>query len=493
LVSGPGRRVTLVAGACGTLLAALALTKINLGSFAIAAVALAAVLTVEPLHRRLWVRWPVVAAFLAMPVFLLARDLSESWVRNLVLLEILAATAILMVAWSVRPKRGDDDAALRRWLLAAAIGFALAFAAIVAVILLTGPTPADVYEGMFGEAIRAPDVLVTPLLMPSAVVDWGIAAVAAAALTTLLRSREVEEPTIWPGLLAGGCRPDDLVHGGARGPVRGQSPCRQSGRAAISARLGGRDPALSRARARLPALPAGPAAGSGGGRDASGLPGRRRSEGNRRGHLRPGRGALPRRCADMPARLERRRRRPQAGAPRCGGGYGDGCAARDVCAPLDRAVSCVERRPLPEPTGAAVRRGKLAASSVARRRNYTGVVDLLHRYRCTTFIGYPSINSLYLWSSIDPPQPTTPGTWATSLDGKWQQRVVDDMRASPRPCAVRTHNFWLRGAAPPARPLVRYIFDDFKPVARAGDFQFLLPKARALSGDGHARFRGAAR
>ena len=50
------------AASAGALLAALALTKINLGIFAVAAVALAAVLTVEPLYRRRWLRWPVVGA-----------------------------------------------------------------------------------------------------------------------------------------------------------------------------------------------------------------------------------------------------------------------------------------------------------------------------------------------------------------------------------------------------------------------------------------------
>jgi hypothetical protein len=32
---------------------------------------------------------------------------------------------------------------------------------------------------------------------------------------------------------------------------------------------------------------------------------------------------------------------------------------------------------------------------------------------------------------------------------------------------------------PPEKPLVRYIANGFEPVAESGDFQFLLPKARA--------------
>ncbi len=116
----------------------------------------------------------------------------------------------------------------------------------------------------------------------------------------------------------------------------------------------------------------------------------------------------------------------------------------------------------------------------AEVETYAGLVDLLHRHHCTTFIGYPSLNSLYLWSGIESPLPTAPGAWVNSLDSKRQQRIVDEMRASPRPCAIRSDTraeLWLHGEPPPQRPLVRYIFNDFKPVAESGDFVFLLPKA----------------
>jgi hypothetical protein len=110
--------------------------------------------------------------------------------------------------------------------------------------------------------------------------------------------------------------------------------------------------------------------------------------------------------------------------------------------------------------------------------NYTRLVDLLHQYRCTDFIGYPNINSLYLWSGIDPPPPDAPGAWIEALDSKRQQRIVNEMRASPRPCAIRNDGLaglWLAGDPPPDRPLVNYVLDDFHTVARTGEFQFMLP------------------
>ena len=493
VVSVPGRRAALLGGACGTLLAALALTKINLGGFALAAVALAAVLTVEPLHRRLWVRWPVVAAFLAIPVFLLARDLSESWVRDLLVLEILAATAILVAAWPVRPKRGEDDAGIRRWLLAAAIGFALAFAAIVGIILLTGPTPADVYEAIVGEAIRVRDELVVALPLPSAAVDWGIAAVAAAVLTTRLRTREVEGPTIWPGLLRAAAGLTiwftvARVAPFAVNPSAGNPDALPLVLAwvAVIPPSGVREPAHRRfLRVLLPALAVAetlevyPVAGTQMAIAAVTF--------------------VPVGALCLADALTCLRAWSAAGGAhgleRLSAVVGVVTVALAVMFALSsiarpawsNAVLYGDRPALPFAGASSLH---LPAPDVA---TYTGLVGLLHRYRCTTFIGYPSINSLYLWSSIDAPPPTIPGDWAEVLDGKRQQRVVDEMRASPRPCAIRSDtraDFWLGGAAPPARPLVRYIFDDFKPVAQVGEFQFLLPKARVLSGDGHAKSRG---
>jgi hypothetical protein len=111
---------------------------------------------------------------------------------------------------------------------------------------------------------------------------------------------------------------------------------------------------------------------------------------------------------------------------------------------------------------------------------YTRLVDLLHRYRCTDFIGYPNVNSLYLWSGIEPPPPDAPGVWIEALDSSRQQRIVNELRTSPRPCAIRSEaraGLWLGGRAAPNRPLVRYVFDDFRLVEKVGEFEFMLPKA----------------
>lgn len=201
VVAGPTSRVAWAGAAGGALLAALALTKLNLGVFAVAAVALAAVLTVEPLQRRRWLRWPVIAGFIALPVLLTARDLSIEWVRNLMAVEVLAAIAVVIAAWPLRPRPGEDDRAIARWLLAATAGFALAFVAIMAAIVLNGSSPADIYDGMVTEAMWVRDVNLTEFPSPGAAIDWALAAVAASALCVRLPAGAGGVASIWPGLM----------------------------------------------------------------------------------------------------------------------------------------------------------------------------------------------------------------------------------------------------------------------------------------------------
>jgi len=71
------------------------------------------------------------------------------------------------------------------------------------------------------------------------------------------------------------------------------------------------------------------------------------------------------------------------------------------------------------------------------------------------------------------------------MDSDEQQRVVDEMRATPRPCAIRKDplaDAWLQGTPPPDAPLVNYIFDEFEQVDTVDEWAFLLPKRnRTLS------------
>lgn len=481
-VAGPTRRVALAGGAAGALLAALTLTKLNLGVFAVVAVVFAAALTVGPLQRRRWLRWPVIAAFVAMPVVLTAQDFSLGWVRNLAALEVLAAVALAIAAWPSRPRQGtaerDRDAV--RWLLAGAAGFAVAFLGIIAAILLDGSSLSRAFEGMVTEAMRVHDVNITEFPQPGAAVDWALAGVAAAVLCVRLRSsRPAGPPSVWPGLLraAGGLAIWFTVARlapFALSPSAGNPdslPVALAWVAAIPPQGADETPYKRLLRVMLPALAIAetlqvyPVAGSQMSIAAFTF-------------VAVGALCLTDAIASLRAWSEARGATDLLRLE----------SALAVVAIFIAALFALDSIVRPAANGAVAYRDQKALPfagagylrlSAEEAETYERLVGLLHEHRCTSFVGYPNIDSLYLWSGIEPPPPYAPGAWVNALDSERQQRVVDELRASPRPCLIRSDaraENWLRGAPPPDRPLARYALNGFRPVEQVGEFEFELPR-----------------
>jgi hypothetical protein len=476
LVSGPPRRMGLAGAGAGVLLGALILTKINLGGLAIGAIAVAAVLTIEPLYRRRWLRWTVVALFLAMPTLIMSRELDSEWVRDLVVLELLASVAFLVASRALRPRSGDPDQDLTGWVLGAILGFAWAVLGIIACLLLTGTSLADLYDGAIVQGAKLADLYTSPFISPLAALDWGVAAVAAAALTVRLRGGDA--PSIWPGLLR--------VAAGVTiwFTIAGSSP--------FSLNPASNPDALPLVLAWIAAVP------------PVGV-----AEGPYQRFLRAALTAL--------ALSEVLQVYPVAGSQMWIGAasfvvVGGFCVADGIRAlgiwSAARGGRAVERLGLIVMVVTIAVGGKLALETMVRPavsnailygdqeelalpgadkmrlpeasvEEYEGLVRLLHSHRCTTFIGYPNLDSLYHWSGIEPPKPSPPGAWVIVLNDSGQQQVVDEMRASARPCAIRNDalaSVWLHESPPPDTPLVHYIFDNFKQVDTAGAWQFLVAK-----------------
>jgi hypothetical protein len=140
---------------------------------------------------------------------------------------------------------------------------------------------------------------------------------------------------------------------------------------------------------------------------------------------------------------------------------------------INSAVAYADRKPLPFPVASRMR---LSDGEVS---TFTQLVAAIRNTRCTSLIMYPSYNSLYLWSGVPTPKPTLPGAWFEQMDDKTQQRAVDEVRASPRPCAIRNDQgaaAWLGPRPMPDTPGTRYITRDFKVAGTVGSFQFLVPK-----------------
>lgn len=486
LVFGPGRRAGWMGCACGGLLGALLMTKVNLGAFAIAGLALAAVLTVPALSRRRWFVWLVAAAYLALPFAAMARNLNEGWVRELILIETLAMAALVVSAWWQRPARDGDeeDATTMRWLLGALAGVIAAAVVILIAIVLTGPSPADVYDGMIVQAIRVRDVLISPLPLPGAGVDWAVGTLAVAVLVARLRPSTGREPALWSGLLRAAAGLTILLAVSHIAPIalgpNSQNPVLLPvllGWVAAVPPLGAVESTYKRfLRVALPAMAIAevlqvyPVAGSQTGIAAVTF-------------VPVGALCLADALTSLRAWGESRDVRIAGRLAIVVSVVTAALAAQfTLDAMLRPAVNSAvayyrEREPLPFKGATALR---LAPEEVGV---YSGIVSLIQRYHCTNFIGYPNVDSLYLWSGIEAPPPAAPGAWIKALDDEEQRRIVREMKATPRPCAIRSYSRaegWLHSSTPPpGLPLVNYIFNDFKVVTEVGDFQFMLPKNRS--------------
>lgn len=475
------RRLTWAGGVCGALLAALVLTKINLGAYAVAAVLFAAVLTVQPLYRRWWLRWPMIVAFLALPFVVTRPDLANVLVRNLALLELLAAISVAVATWSLRMDPGKDGEGERtmRWLLSAAAGFALAFGAILAGIFLAGSTPADVYDGMVRQALRIRTVNAIQIGITDASIDWAIAAIAAAAIVCWLRARGEHGSRLWSGALRAAAGLAIWFSITEMTPLSlGPAPGNPDALAMVLAWIAVIPPAGAVestqkrfVRALLPALAVAevlqtyPVAGSQM-RIAAVM------------FVAVGGICLADALTEFRAWSAAR---GTASLERFGAVAGVAIVALGAKFALDgvvkptvsNAILYNEQKALPFPGATSLRLPAPETDTAAR------VVELLHQYRCTDFIGYPNLDSFYLWSQIDPPRPSAPSAWMLALDEDEQRRILRQMRASPRPCAFRSEPIaetWLGNKPRPETPLVRYIFNDFDVVEVAGSFEFLLPK-----------------
>lgn len=481
------RRVTLAGAVCGALLAALVLTKVNLGAYAVAAVAFAAVLTVEPLHRRRWLRWPVIVAFLALPFVATARDLDGELVRSFAVLELLAAIAIAVASWSLRqaPVERESQARTVRWLLAAAAGFGVAFAAILLGIIANGSTPADVYDGVVTQAMRVRDVNPIPIGSAAAAIDWGIAAIAAAAIVCWFRRRGDAESALWSGILRGAAGLAIWFSIAQAAPLSlGPAPGNPDALAMVLAWVAVIPPAgvVESAQKRflrvlLPTLAVAevlqvyPVAGSqmriaavmfvavGGICLADSLTSFRAWS-----------------AARGTASLERFGAVAGIAIVALGAKF----AVDGVVLPaVTKALEYKDEKALPFPGATSLRLPPAEAES------YESAVEMLRRNRCTDFIGYPNIDSLYLWSGIEPPRPYAPSAWMLALEDDQQRRILRRLRATPRPCVIRNEyaaGIWLANRPNPDTPLVRHIFEDFAVAEQFGDFELLLPKRPADDG-----------
>ncbi len=353
-------------------------------------------------------------------------------------------------------------------------------ATVIAALLLTGPNLGDVYDGIVNQALRIRDALVTPMQFPSAGLDWGFAAVAGAALVAVL-PRGPGTPRIWPGLLrvlAGAA----IWMAIAQVPplnvnstlIREALPLTLAWIAAIPP-VDVEEPPFKRfVRVLLPALAVAealqiyPVAGSQVGIAAATF--------------------VPVGALCIADGLASLRRWAAASGPETALRLGVVVTVVLLAALGKFGYESIVR---PGLTSLKTYRDLPAASLPGagllhipppQAEEYEALVELLHSQNCTTLVGQPSINSLYLWSGLEAPKPQVPGPWVRLLDNATQQRIVDQLKASPRPCAVRNEaetNAWLNGQPLPSSPWSSTCAKTSNRSARSGTRNSSSPRAAA--------------
>ncbi|MEA2400936.1 MAG: hypothetical protein QOK00_1339 [Thermoleophilaceae bacterium] len=457
----PGGSGAGVAIALGTLVAALALTKVNVGALAALAVFASAGLTLPDLRRHAALRYGVAAVLLLTPVAILGPDLDQAWVQDLLILVEGGLAAVVVTAlWSPGP---EGMARGVRWVLTFA-GVAVAVGlTIAAVTIALGTSGADLVEGVLFEPARLRRVFMLPFSLPKGVVDWSIAAVAVAILVRALPAWEGRLPSPWTAAfrivaafatLAAVTASLPLTIGPDFEPLL--IPVLLAWLAVAPARGVTRSPWEAFARtffvllAVLETLQVYPVAGTqtkaaallfvpvGGLLLADGLRqlesvGSLEAPALRRWTVTVGVVVL----AAIGARFA------VDGLVRPGQGYARAYFGQDQ---LRVAGADLIRLP-PREAGEYAR-------FVARIRD-----------SCDTFITLPGLNSFYLWTDQRPPTGLSPGDWMLLLDDEQQQRIVDAVRDENRLCLVRSDGRlydWLvhsGGVGEPAqvRPLMRFI------------------------------------
>jgi hypothetical protein len=480
----PGPRLGRYGAAAGALVAALLLTKLNLGVYAIAAVVVTCALVVAPLHRIRWLRWLIVLGFLAVPTFVLGRDLDEAWARELDLLLTLSAIAVLIASRPLWPRRGEDDGGTMAWTLAAVVGFVVAIVVMIVVIVATGPSVKDVYDGVVKEAFGIRNILEGPLpFSPTVVVDGAVLAVAVAWLVTKLRLARPAGPSPWPGILR-------AVAGGlillavaqivpfANNPSSSDTdvvPLLLAWVAAIAPAGAEEAPYRRLVRLLIPALAVAltlqvyPIAGSQMGTAAVVF--------------------VPVGIVCLLDALTELRRWSEDRGTSVGQTFGATLAALVIAVP---ALFALNTMVLPGITLAHywhedpknhLHGAELVRMPAPQGEIYEQTVAMLQENHCSTFVGLPNVNNLYLWSGLPSPRPQVPNGWPYGLSERLQKIAVEELRAAPLPCYLLNEELaaiYLHGEPAPATPLYEYLTNEFEDSGKAaGAFKLYLPKPGA--------------
>ena len=452
----------------GGALAALLLVKVNVGVFALVALALVCATSYPVLSSRRWLRLAVEAAFVALPILLVASKGSEGWARHYGVHVTIAALAVVIALRARSVERRETEELW--WVVGGmvAVGLTTCMA-----ILGAGTSFSGLFEGTIVQPLGQGDAFMLPLQLTSRA--WlydAIGLAGAIGYWYATRHREGEPGPAWTGALSllsivVGVQLSLSVIGRALPADSANLPGYAFVLLAFAwvalIQLPGRpDPATAFVRLFLPPLAVlqmlhgFPVAGSQvmwgamllipvgaicvvngvrGMASVFGDPSERRSLAAIGAVAALGL-ALFLVNASLREPLEARR------------------AAYDANVPLGLPGSSNVRLPEPEVTA------------------YREITQALDR-NCEWFLTEPGMDAFYIWTEQEPPTGYNATAWMTLFNDSQQRRVIEDTRSIEGLCVLRNKGLaegWSRGPVPTG-PLVRYLKRGFEPVLSVGPYE----------------------
>lgn len=462
----------------GALAGATALVKVNVGAFVLVSLGATLFLTAPPLSRSVILKGLAAAALVGTPFAVMARDLDTRWAASYAVLVGLAALALLLVALRSLPDRIDGLRTLA-WF---AGGIVAVIVLVTAVTMAMGTSPSALIDGALLRPLRQPEAFSLPFPMPGWAPVAGVAGVAMAALVA------------WRPRVPMSDRASEIL--GAGGRVAAGLIVWVS--VATVGRVPGSPLSLALPLAWIAAVP--PT------RDSAPVP------------------TFVRLALPSLAVLQALHAYPVAGSQMAWSGMllipvGAMCIADGwaVMAAWSRSSETIVHRPiiralagLPvagftawlllssfvpfaqgglqaydqgvQPRLPGVSRFRIGGPQV---QLYEELASTL-RTRCSTFISAPGLNSLYLFSGLEPPTYLNTTAWMYLFDARVQERVVQRISRIEGLCTVRSDSlvsFWSQGRPIPPGPLVTLAFRDLPRIRRLGEYSIFRDAIKPGSGD----------
>jgi hypothetical protein len=182
-------------GLLGAVVAALVLTKINVGVFALVSVALACAVSYQQLWGRRWPRLLVEAVFVAIPVLLMLSKYDEGWARHYSVHIFATALAVVIALRATRPARREIGEL--RWLIG---GFVVLAVVSCVAIVATGTSIHGLVDGVIRQPLRQSDSFTLPMLLSKRLYAFDLLAVGGAVAYWYAARRRGEPSPTWLAL-----------------------------------------------------------------------------------------------------------------------------------------------------------------------------------------------------------------------------------------------------------------------------------------------------